>query len=191
MKASSGGWGSQIRATTQFSVLRKRVMQKQRRLRKREIEEEEERERILNREPCGKIKPEDSEHWLMRSKNILCTGEPKRSMQSWRVRGRDAWMGCRHFHCNCLNCCSLLFQEHTLGEWQSQFRSSHRSSTQSRELWMTRKRTKQSCRWTKMPESLMTKSIFDRVSFVFSLKTCNWLVCSNVHLSFFSLCPSL
>lgn len=62
MKASSGGWGSQIRATTQISVLRKRVMQKQRRLRKREIEEEEERERILNREPCGKIKPEDSEH---------------------------------------------------------------------------------------------------------------------------------
>lgn len=69
--------------------------------------------------------------WLMRLKNILCTGEPERSMQCWGVRSRDAWMRYRHFHCNCLNCCSLLLQEHTLGGWQSQFCSSHRSSTQA------------------------------------------------------------
>lgn len=54
----------------------------------------------------------------------------KRSIQCWEVRGRDAWMRCRHFHCNCLNSCSLLSWEQTLGGWQSQFCSSHRSSTQ-------------------------------------------------------------
>lgn len=63
MKESSGcchqSWTEA--ATTQLSVLRRRVAQRHRRLGRRERRMEE---RFPSREPCGEIKPEDSEHSL-------------------------------------------------------------------------------------------------------------------------------
>lgn len=62
MKASSGGCRSRTEAaTSQLSVLRKRLTQRHGRLSEPERQREE---RFLSREPCGKIKPEDSEHSL-------------------------------------------------------------------------------------------------------------------------------
>lgn len=61
MKASSVGCRSRTdAATTQLPVLRKRVSQGC------EVQgvRDTERKRFLSREPCSKIKPEDSEHSL-------------------------------------------------------------------------------------------------------------------------------
>lgn len=114
-------------------ILRKWVQRRHRSL--REQESQEIGKGFSAENPAAKSSPKTrNTHWLMRSKNILGAGEPKRSMQCWRVRGRDAWMSRRHFHCNCLNCCGLLFQGQTLGAWQSQFCSRHRSSTQAHSL---------------------------------------------------------
>lgn len=128
MKASSGGCQSSTKAaTTQLS-------ESCRCTGGWEGERDGEKKGFSPAHPAAKSSLETLKtlniRWLMRLKNILCTGEPERSMQCWGVRSRDAWMRYRHFHCNCLNCCSLLLQEHTLGGWQSQFCSSHRSSTQ-------------------------------------------------------------
>lgn len=88
-KASSGGCQSRTEAaTTQLSVLRKGVTHSYRRLRKRETRGEG---RVRSGEPCGKIKPGDSEHSLtgalekfsaLVNRSVLCSAEG--------VRGRDA-----------------------------------------------------------------------------------------------------
>lgn len=127
IKASSGGCQTQM-ATTQLSS---RVQRRHGRLREQESQEIGKGFSAENPAAKSSLKTRNT-RWLMRSKNILGAGEPKRSMQCWRVRGRDAWMSRRH--CNCLNCCSLLFQGQTLGAWQSQFCSRHRSSTQAHSL---------------------------------------------------------
>lgn len=130
MIASSGGcWSWTDAATTQLSVLRKRVTQRHRRLREWETQRGK---GFLPEYPAAKSSLKIlNTRWLMHLKNA---GEPKHSVQWWRVRGRDAWMRCRYYHWNCLNCCSLLFQGQTAGGWQSQFWFSHRSLTQAHSL---------------------------------------------------------
>lgn len=136
MKASSGGCRSRTEAaTSQLSVLRKRLTKRHRRLSERWRDGGS--KGFWAESPAAKSSPKTlNTRWLMCSKNLCSTGEPKRCVQRWGVRGREL---------NCLNASQtfstavvwivfffwiLLFQEHTLKGWQSQLYSSHRSSTQ-------------------------------------------------------------
>lgn len=72
------------------------------------------------------------------NRSVLCSAEGSEA--------EDAWVRCRHFHRHRLNCCSVLFQEHTVGDVEGGSSSPATGPRDKpREMLGDYKRTKQSC----------------------------------------------
>lgn len=83
------------------------------------------------------------------NRSVLCSAEGSEA--------EDAWVRCRHFHRHRLNCCSLLFQEHTVGDGGGGNSSPATGPRDKpRRILGDYKRTKQSC-WYKVSEVGKTK----------------------------------